>query len=122
MHRLWEYLEARMPEKGSRTKTVNCKFAVGAARMLIEEEKSIEERLKAKLWSEPLLGKIRTAWCHYNELASELEYSLSEGGDTDVTRDQVEHAWEDLNSLIMPNADLTGKQKPENGGVKCLKT
>ena len=54
--------------------------------------------------SEPLLGKLRTAWCHYNALASELEYSLSEGGDTDVTRDQVEHAWEDLNSLIMTNA------------------
>ena len=54
--------------------------------------------------SEPLLGKIRTAWRHYNALASELEYSLSEGGDTDVTRDELEHAWEDLNSLIMPNA------------------
>ena len=38
MNRLWEYLEARMPEKGSRTKTVNCKFSVGAARMLLENE------------------------------------------------------------------------------------
>jgi len=54
--------------------------------------------------SKALLGEIRTAWCHYNALNAELEYSLSEGGDTDVTRDQVEHAWEDLNSLIMPNA------------------
>ena len=43
MHRLWEYLEARMPEKGSRTKTVNCKFSVGTARMLIDAEKSIEK-------------------------------------------------------------------------------
>jgi len=53
--------------------------------------------------SKDLLGKIRTAWCHYNALNAELEYSLSEGGETDVTRDQVNHAWEDLNSLIMPN-------------------
>ena len=59
--------------------------------------------------STSLLGKIRTAWCHYNALNAELEYSLSEGGDTDVTRDQVEHAWEDLNSLIMPNV---GNQAP----------
>jgi len=50
-----------------------------------------------------LLGKIRTAWCHYNTLSAELEYSLSDGGETDVTRDQVNHAWEDLNSLIMLN-------------------
>jgi len=49
------------------------------------------------------LDKIRTAWCHYNALSAELEWhSLSdEGGDaTDVTHDQVNHAWEDLNSLI----------------------
>ena len=58
--------------------------------------------------SDPLLGKIKTAWCHYNALNAELEYSLSEGGDTDVTRDQVNHAWEDLNSLIMPNAESEG--------------
>ena len=54
--------------------------------------------------SKALLGKIKTAWCHYNALSAELEYALSDGGDTDVTRDQVNHAWEDLNSLIMPNA------------------
>ena len=48
------------------------------------------------------LDKIRTAWCHYNALSAELEWhSLSDGGgETDVTRDQVNHAWEDLNSLI----------------------
>ena len=53
--------------------------------------------------SEALLGKIRTAWLHYNSLNAEYEYSLSEGGESDVTRDQVEHAWEDLHNLIMPN-------------------
>ena len=62
-----------------------------------------ESNTLTEIGSKPLLGKIRTAWCHYNALNAELEYSLSEGGDTDVTRDQVEHAWEDLNSLIMPN-------------------
>ena len=62
------------------------------------------ETRPSEVRSDALLGKIRTAWCHYNSLNAEYEYSLSEGGDTDVTRDQVEHAWEDLNSLIMPNA------------------
>jgi len=38
MDRLWEYLEARMPKKGERAKTVSCKFAVGTARMIIENE------------------------------------------------------------------------------------
>ncbi len=61
------------------------------------------QRRYSSVQSTALLGKIRTAWCHYNALNAELEYSLWEGGDTDVTGDQVEHAWEDLNSLIMPN-------------------
>ena len=39
MERLYEYLEARIPETGSKQKTVNCKFSVGCARMLIDSEK-----------------------------------------------------------------------------------
>lgn len=58
------------------------------------------------------LDKIRTAWCHYNALNAELEYSLSEGGETDVTQDQVNHAWEDLNRLIMPHSSIGDKPHP----------
>jgi len=72
---------------------------------MTQEAYWIAKAHKEGLLSTSLLGKIKTAWCHYNALNVELEYSLSEGGDTDVTRDQVNHAWEDLNSLIMPNRD-----------------
>jgi 3-keto-L-gulonate-6-phosphate decarboxylase len=41
MNRLWEYLEARMPERGSRKRTVTCAFAVNTARMLIEAERKV---------------------------------------------------------------------------------
>ena len=67
------------------------------------------KRRYSSVQSAALLGKIRTAWCHYNALNAELEYSLSDGGETDVTRDQVNHAWEDMNSLIMPNAEAHGR-------------
>ncbi|GAG46930.1 unnamed protein product, partial [marine sediment metagenome] len=33
-----EYLRARMPEKGSKQRTVICKFTVGCARMLLDSE------------------------------------------------------------------------------------
>ena len=59
------------------------------------------KRRYSSVQSAALLGKIRTAWCHYNALNAELEYSLSDGGETDVTRDQVNHAWVDLKSLIL---------------------
>ena len=39
MDRLWTYLEARMPECGEKKRTVNCKFTVNTARMLIKREK-----------------------------------------------------------------------------------
>ena len=72
------------------------------------------ETAPSSVQSTALLGKIKTAWCHYNALNAELEYSLSEGGDTDVTRDQVNHAWDDLNDLIMPNAP---RQPRRDSGV-----
>ena len=49
MDRLWTYIEARMPERGEKTRTVNCKFTVGAARMLIDAERNAEIALKRKL-------------------------------------------------------------------------
>jgi len=79
--------------------------------MTPDEQKELEDFIVAAVEgaasrqsrSKALLGKIRTAWCHYNSLNAKYEYSLSEGGESDVTRDQLEHAREDLNSLIMPN-------------------
>ena len=39
MKRLYEYCESRLPPKGSKVKTINCKFSVETLRMLIEFEK-----------------------------------------------------------------------------------
>ena len=44
MDRLWKYLEARMPEKSSCKKTVNLKFSVNTAQMLIDRESKLCEK------------------------------------------------------------------------------
>ena len=49
MDRLWTYLEARLPERGARTKTVNCKFTVNTARMLVEAERNADFEMKRRL-------------------------------------------------------------------------
>jgi hypothetical protein len=49
MDRLWTYLEARLPERGERTKTVNCKFSVGLAKMLVESERNADFETKRRL-------------------------------------------------------------------------
>jgi len=49
MDRLWTYLEARLPERGERTKTVNCKFSVGLAKMLVEAERNADFEVKRRL-------------------------------------------------------------------------
>jgi hypothetical protein len=63
MERLYEYIEARMPESGSKQKTVSCKFTVGCARMLIESEKRTFDLEEIDLWVKWLRkqceGKIR---------------------------------------------------------------
>lgn len=48
-HRLWTYLEARLPERGDRTKTVTCKFAVNTARMLVEAERNADFETRRRL-------------------------------------------------------------------------
>lgn len=47
--RLWEYLQARLPAQGERTKTVTCKFTVNTARMLVEHERALDDDMKRKL-------------------------------------------------------------------------
>ena len=64
--------------------------------------------------SDPMdrLHKIQELWLSYNAVASELMYALSEGGDTDVTQNDVDHAWNVLNDWIMLNA---GGHRQEEG-------
>ena len=50
MERLHEYLAARMPEHGSRQKTVTCKFYVGCAQMLIASERRTFDMDEISLW------------------------------------------------------------------------
>jgi len=52
------------------------------------------------------LHKIKEAWLSYNVLEAEITYALEEGGDTDVTRSQVNEAWNVVNDLIMSNKAL----------------
>ena len=51
------------------------------------------------------LHKIQEAWLSYNVLEAEITYAIEEGGDTDVTRSQVNEAWDVVNDLIMSNAE-----------------
>ena len=51
------------------------------------------------------LYEIRKAWCEYNQIQGEWNFHLEEGGDTDLTRRDVQIAWEKLNNLIIANAE-----------------
>ena len=57
------------------------------------------------------LRKIQDAWLSYNVLDAEITYALEDGGDTDVTRSQVNQSWEIVNNLIMSNAKHEGQDE-----------
>jgi len=53
-------------------------------------------KLKCKKCKE----EIQKAWDKYNKIEGEYTYHLEEGGDTDITQEDVAEAWEVIDTLI----------------------
>jgi len=46
------------------------------------------------------IDSIQKAWDDYNKLNSEYTYCIEEGGDTDITKQEVDQAWKNVDDLI----------------------
>ena len=83
-------------------------ITVGRIEQLTHEMRPLPDlaRLSSVRSDSDLLAEICKAWCDYNQIQGEWDDHIEKNRDTDLTRRDVQMAWEKLNNLITSYTDL----------------